>query len=163
MPVTDAQITALRAFLNHDPDTTVQLTARLGDDGIPGYWYLAEAALSIAACRRFSPRFTRADLVRYIASVRVSRMTDGAEYDLDPVAAENVLRYFLGATEMTLPDSETRLRTVISLLDALADTELSSDADADTLLAEACKLADRWVAKDQHRESPADPQASPQA
>jgi len=64
MPVSDAQVAALRAFLNHDPDTTVHLTARLGDDGIPGYWYLAEAALSIAAGRRFSPRFTRADLVR---------------------------------------------------------------------------------------------------
>ena len=78
-------------------------------------------------------------------------MTDGADYDLDPVAAENILRYFLGATETPLPDSETRLRTVISLLDALADTELSSDADTDTFLAEARKLADHWAAHDQLR------------
>jgi len=146
MRVTDAQVGALRAFLMHDPDTTVHLTAQLGDDGMHGYLYLAEAALSVVARWRFSPRFTNADLVRYVASVRVSRIGDGVEYDIDPLFAENVLRYFLGSAGVSLPDSEVRLRAVVALLNALVDSELSSEEEIDALLAEARELADRWAA-----------------
>lgn len=145
MRVTDAQVGALRAFLVHDPDAALPLTAQLGDHGMGGYLYLAEAALCVLAVRRFSPRFTRADLIRYVASVRVSRIGDGTEYDLDPAAAESVLRYLLGATDARLPDSERRVRIVVALLDALAASELSSEAEADVLLAEARDLADRWA------------------
>ena len=86
MRVSDGQVAALRAFLIHDPDNTVPLTAQLGDEGIPGYQSLADAALSVAAGQRFTSRFTSADLVRYVASVRVSRMVDGDEYDFDHVS-----------------------------------------------------------------------------
>jgi hypothetical protein len=144
MPVTDAQVAALRAFLVHDPDATARLTTKLGDDGIDGYLYLAEAALSVVAGWRFSPRFTITDLVRYVASVRIWRTADGAGYDLDPAAAENVLLYFLGSTDVGLPDSGVRLRTVVALLDALAASELSSESDVDALLTEARELADQW-------------------
>ena len=95
---------------------------------------------------RFSPRFTNADLVRYVASVRVSRIGDGVEYDIDPLFAENVLRYFLGSAGVSLPDSEVRLRAVVALLNALVDSELSSEEEIGALLAEARELADRWAA-----------------
>jgi hypothetical protein len=149
MRVTNVQVAALRAFLMRDPAAAVQLTTQLGDDGIGGYLYLAEAALSVVAGWRFSPRFTSADLVRYVASVRVSRMADGAGYDLDPAAAENVLRYFLGSADVSLPDPEVRLRTVVALLDTLATSQLSSEPEVDALLTEAWELADQWTAHDQ--------------
>jgi hypothetical protein len=148
MRVTDAQVGALRAFLKHDSDATMQLTAQLGDNGMSGYLSLAQAALSVVAARRFSPRFTSADLVRYIASLRVSRMADGTEYDLDPVVAEKVLRYSLGSADVSLPDFEARLPIVVALLDALAESELSSETEIDALLAEARELADRWTTND---------------
>jgi hypothetical protein len=146
MRVSDAQVAALRAFLVRNLDATVHLTAQLGNDGMRGYLYLAEAALSVTARRRFSPQFTSADLVRYVASVRVSRTVDGTEYDLDPVSAENVLRYFLGEVDASLPNSEERLRTVVALLDALAASELSSELEIDALLWEAREVANRWMA-----------------
>ncbi len=68
MRVTDAQVAALRAFLLQEPDVAVHLAAGLGETGMPGYLHLAEAALSVAG-QRFSPQFTRADLVRYVALV----------------------------------------------------------------------------------------------
>jgi hypothetical protein len=93
-PVTDMEEAALRAFFAQEADAT-QLTALLGDDGMPGYQRLADAALSIAALRRFAHKYTSADLVRYVASVRLRRIQAGSEYDIDPVTAENVLRYAL--------------------------------------------------------------------
>jgi hypothetical protein len=148
MRVTDAQVGALHAFLMHDPGATMDLTAQLGDAGVHGYLYLTHAALSVVAARRFSPRFTSADLVRYIASVRVSRIADGTEYDLDPVAAEKVLRYSLGSPGVSLPDFEARLRIIVALLEALAESELSGEAEVDALLVEARELADRWTTND---------------
>lgn len=142
--VTDAQVAALRAFLVHDSEATQFLTYQLGDDGMRGYQSLADAALSIAAQRRFAPRFTSADIARYVASLRVSRIADGDAYDFDPIVAENVLRYSLGQQIPKTPDPNERFRAVIALLDALTETEVSGEADLDDLLAEARQLADRW-------------------
>jgi hypothetical protein len=141
---TDAQAAALRALLIRDAPTATQLTAALGDDGTAGYQRLADAALSIAATRRFAPRFTTADIVPYVASVRTSRRADGAQYDFSPAAAENVLRYALGQALPRTPDPAERLRAAIALLAALTETELSTEADVDSLLAEARTLADQW-------------------
>ena len=146
MLVTDAQVAALHAFLVQDPDTALPLTAQLGDQGMGGYLHLAEAALCVLAGRRFSPQFTRADLIRYVASVRASWIGDSTEYDLDPAAAESVLRYLLGSTDARIPDPKQRIRIVVALLDALAESELSSEADVGALLAEARDLADQWAA-----------------
>lgn len=76
--------------------------------------------------------------------MRVSRAGGGAKYDLDPVSAESVLRYFLGLTDVSLPGSEERLRTVVALLGALADSELAGVGEIEALLADARELADRW-------------------
>jgi hypothetical protein len=82
---------------------------------------------------------------RFVASVRVARIADGEEYDLDPVATEDVLRSVLGQQGAQVVSGESRLRTVMALLDALAESELSTEADVDGLLAEARELADRWL------------------
>jgi hypothetical protein len=144
MPITDTQVAALRAFLVRDTEETVPLAYQLGDEAMQGYVLLSDAALSVAAGRRFSPTFTSADLVRYVASVRSSRLADGDQYDFDPIVGETVLRHSLGQTVTQTLELEPRLRAVITLLDALAETELSSEADLDDLLAEARQLADRW-------------------
>lgn len=145
---------ALRAFLIHDADGMMPQTFQLGDAAMPGYLSLAHAALSLAARRRFAPRFTSGDLVRYVAAVRVARLADGDEFDVDPQVTEGVLRRALGV-EGTTPrlDLEPRFRAVIALLGALAESELPSEAEVDELLAEARVLADRRAATDQMRSS----------
>src|ERR1700678_2075900 len=96
MHVTDMQAAALRAFLVHDSEEAATLTRRLGDTDSPGYEYLALAALSAAAKRCFHAGYTHADLVRYVDALRLHRLGDGEEYDLDPVIGENVLQSALG-------------------------------------------------------------------
>jgi hypothetical protein len=144
MPVTDMQIAVLRAFLTHEGDRMATLAYQLGEAGMLGYVRLAEAALSVTAQKKFAPRFTSADLVKFIAAVRTARLSDGDEFDFDPVVGEYVLRCSLGQPVMRAPGLEPRLRTVVALLDALAEEELTSEADLDSLLAEARLLADRW-------------------
>jgi hypothetical protein len=139
MLVTDAQTAALRAFLTHDPTGMTQLAAELGNAGMPGYQSLADAALSVAARRHFAPRYTGADLIRYVASVRTARLNDGDDYDFDPVAGELVLRQALGHDGGPSPDPVERFRAVLALLDALAENE----QDTDELITEARVLLDQ--------------------
>jgi hypothetical protein len=56
------------------------------------------------------------------------------------VAGENVCRYSLGRQIQRTLDPNERFRAVIALLDDLAETELSSEADLTELLAEARQL-----------------------
>jgi hypothetical protein len=144
--ITDAQVAALHAFLQRDTDAMTLHAIALGNEGTVGYQRLTEAALSVAAVRRFAPRFTSADIVRFTASVRASRIADGNEYDFDAIAAENVLRYSLGQNVTRTPDPAERFRAVVALLGAFADSELSSEADVDDLLTQARALADQWAA-----------------
>jgi hypothetical protein len=147
MHVTDMQAAALRAFLVYDSEEAATLTRRLGDTDSPGYEYLALAALSASAKRCFHAGYTHADLVRYIAALRLHRLADGEEYDLDPVIGENVLQSVLGQPVRPTGAPEERFRAVIALLDAFAETGLLTGADADELLAEARELADQWLAE----------------
>jgi hypothetical protein len=154
MPVTDAQVAALRAFLVLDTDEMAALAYQLGDRGMPGYIRLAEAALVLLARRRFAPRFNSADLVNYVAAVRTARVTDGDEFDFDPVVGEDVLRFSLGQKPMHQMGLEPQLKATIVLLGGLVETELSSQAEIDDLLTEARELADRWLSAAQTNRNP---------
>jgi hypothetical protein len=143
MAVTNAQVAALRAFLMRDPGQSVILVSGLGGQGTPGYLHLAEAALSVAAVHQF-PRFTSADLVRFVAAVRSSRIADGDEYDLDPAIAESVLAYFLGQKNARLPGPDQRVHAVMALLGALTQDYPPRETGIDNLLQEAQQLADHW-------------------
>lgn len=81
--------------------------------------------------------------MRYVSSVRHARLAGGDAYDINPVIGENVLRYSLGQQIQRTLDPSERFRAVIALLDALAETELSSEADLTELLAEARLFAAR--------------------
>jgi hypothetical protein len=116
---------------------------------MPGYQGLADAALPMAALRRFAPKYTSADLVRYVASVRLRRDQDGTEFDIDPDTAENVLGYALGQHLARTPDPGDRFRAVIALLGALTESEVSSGADLDSLLRDARRLAEQWISAGQ--------------
>jgi hypothetical protein len=135
LPASDAQVVALRAFLSHSTDEMAQLVYQLGDAGIAGYLRLADTALSLLARRRF-PRYSNADVVRYVASVRRERLSEGDAYDINPAVAENVLRFSLGVPVPSQPPQE-RLQAVIALLDALSISELHTATDIDELLGEA--------------------------
>lgn len=147
MSVTDTQMAALRTFLNHDADSMTLLAYQLGEEEMRGYVRLAEAALSVAARRRFAPRFTSADLVHYVASARIARLADGDSYDFDPVVGEEVLRFSLGQQARRTLDAEARLRAVLALLGALAESELRNESAVNDVLIEARELVEQWMDK----------------
>lgn len=144
MPVTDDQAAALRAYLSARDDADA-------DDAEARFLALAKAnrldeigalvycSFAAAARRRFSPAWTSADLVRFVACTR-SSSTQAAAL-ISASAAENQLRTVLGNAPAWRPDEETRARVQLLLLNAL--TADMADENLDSVLSEGRALADQ--------------------
>ena|ERR1022692_2329821 len=145
MAVTDEQVAALRAYLGAksyaEADEAQQLMQRLGRPGAGNsIAALVYATFVTAARRRFSPTWTRAEIIRFVAGVRalLSERPDA----LDARAAEHQLRSALGEKQNSYPDDEARARSQVVLLDALIQSAELDDAGLAELLAEGRRLAD---------------------
>jgi hypothetical protein len=123
-------------------DSDRQFLALLKADRIEGLGELLLAAFTIAARRRFSPTWSSADIVRFIADVR-SRTNEMAAL-LAPAVAENQLRLALGAELTPYPDMEARGRAQMLLLGLLTSNHTPHELDA--LLSDARALADEATA-----------------
>src|SRR5690554_3982902 len=87
---TDEAASALRAVLVGDLEEFERLVPTVG----AGYDALFAGAFVEAVVRRFGRTRSKADIVRYVAAVRAGR--SGEPPDLDPMAAERLLRAALG-------------------------------------------------------------------
>jgi hypothetical protein len=147
MAVTDDQVAALRTYLcaRTDVEATdaerrfliLSRTGRLDEVGA-----LVTGAFAAAARRRFSPTWTSAAIVRFVADFR-SSSAEAADL-LSPSAAENQLREVLGDKQAIRPPEEARARAQFVLLAALA--VMLDPAELDEVLAEGRALADRLIA-----------------
>jgi hypothetical protein len=141
--VTDAQTAAVRAYLVDSRDECVRLTAQLSDADMPGYENLVLAALVVLAHRVF-PSYTSARVVQAVALLR-TRVDPAIAEDIDPIAAEAVLRWTLGE-HISLPaDPETRFPVAAMLLAMVAEGQHLAAADIGDMLAEARSIADGWL------------------
>jgi hypothetical protein len=146
MAVTDDQVAALRAYLRARTDTeasdaerrflTLSRTGHLDEVGT-----LVYGAFAAAARRRFSPAWTSADIVRFVAGFR-SSSAEAADL-LSPSAAENQLRGVLGEKQAALPPEEARARAQFLLLAALTVTLYPQELDK--VLADGRALADALI------------------
>jgi non-ribosomal peptide synthetase component F len=144
--VTDDQVAALRAYLRARTDSeasdaerrflTLSRTGRLDEVGA-----LVYGAFAAAARRRFSPAWTSADVVRFVAEFRGSS-AEAAEL-LSPSPAENQLRGVLGEKQYVLPSEEARARAQFLLLAALTVT--LDPQELGQVLAEGRGLADSLI------------------
>lgn len=149
MAVTDDQVEALRAYLSARTDTeatdaerrflTLSRTGRLDELGA-----LVFGAFTAAAQRRFSPTWTSADIVRFVAGFR-SSSAEAADL-LSPSAAENQLREVLGDKQIIRPPEEARARAQFLLLAALAVVLVPHELDE--VLTEGRALADSVIEAD---------------
>jgi hypothetical protein len=149
--ISDAMVAAMHTYLSGlhsdsdaDSDATLdesdrQFLALLKADQIEGLGELLLAAFTIAARRRFSPTWSPAEIVRFVADVR-SRSSEMAAL-LQPVAAENQLRIALGNAETPYPEMEARGRAQMVLLNAL--TSNYSPQELAALLSDARALAEQ--------------------
>jgi hypothetical protein len=144
MPVTDRQMILLMAHLAGAEEVAQRVQTDLVTSGTAeGFAELVYAALVIAAWRRFSPTWTRADVIRFVAQVR-ALLSKGPDA-LDPLAAEHQLRSALGEEIASYPDKEASARAQVILLDALVQSANLDDAAITNLLNQARRLADQML------------------
>jgi hypothetical protein len=144
VPVTDEQTEALRAFMSFDPSSE-RLTRDLAGSGrLDGFGALAHAAFVIAVRRRFAPSWTSAQVVGFTAQLRNALRPRGI--DLDPKAAEILIRQALGDPVTSEHDDKTQARATTLILIALVADEQLDDNGLDLFMAEARALADARLA-----------------
>jgi hypothetical protein len=147
MAVTDDQVAALRTYLSartgaEVTDARRQFFALSRSGRLDEVGALVSGAFAAAARRRFSPTWTSAEIVRFVAGFRSSSAE--AAGLLSPSAAENQLREVLGDEQGMRPPEEERARAQFLLLAALSVT---LDArELDEVLAEGRALADSLIA-----------------
>jgi hypothetical protein len=142
--VSDTQAAALRASMMLNAHEARELRARLTEGGeLGGFSELVYMAFVLAMRRRFAPTWTRAEIVRYLGSIRTTGSSGG---DIDPLAAETLIRRALGDDVPLAGDTEQQAAAqAILLLCVIADLELNA-SDVDLLVSEARKLADGRLA-----------------
>ena len=109
MPVTDEQMVFLRAYLAGEAEVAERVkTDLLASGTAEGFAELLYAAFVLTARQRFSPTWTRADVIRFVAQVR-ALLSKGPDA-LDPLAAEHQLRGALGEEMASYPEKEASAR-----------------------------------------------------
>ena len=145
MVVSDEQVAAMRAMLSGDFDEHWRLAARLDQTtGWDEYATLLAAAFLEAVDRRFGKGYTPAEIIRFVADARASFDQSGDE--LDPRAAERLVRAVLGDGDVDDLDDQIRARAQTVLLSALITDEHLDEAGLDQFMNDARKLADRSLA-----------------
>jgi hypothetical protein len=146
VPVTDEQVTALRAFLAFEPSYERLARELFGSGRLHGFGDLVYSAFVTAARRRFAPAWTSAQIVRFTAQARTGLRTHGV--DLDPRATEILIRQALGDRVISTHDDETHALVMLFVLGELISDERLDDGCLDAFLAEARALADiRFAAR----------------
>lgn len=142
--VNDAQVAALRAFLELDADDTERLIKQLIETGpLDGYGELVSAAFATAVRRHFPSGWTIADVIGTVASARARLINEGVE--IDPHAAEILTRRTLGDSIAVELDEEVSARAQIFLLSELIIADELDDTEIDDFLAAARELADQLL------------------
>jgi hypothetical protein len=141
MPVTDEQAAVLRAFLEGDPETDRMALQMATEERAGAFGALLYAAFSQAVRKRFSPAWTSADVIGFVASTRLAFRESGL--DIDPRAAETLIREALGDPVITDFNSTVFLLVLVQII---LDEELDDDG-LTGFLAEARNDADARLAQ----------------
>ena len=141
MSVTDEQMVWLRAYLSGDLEEARRVNAQATAPGAAaGLGALVHAAFVLAARRKFAPRWTRAEVIQFVARVR-GLLSEGPDV-LDPAVAEQELRSAHGEKLTSRTDVRSRGRAQFILLNALVQSLDLDDAEVAGLLDQARGLAD---------------------
>jgi hypothetical protein len=107
----EENILALRSFLLEGPKawTVLQDEIQKDDETAAGYMSLLYGAFSVAVRRRFSPRYTLSEIVRFVAELRI-KAKDDAEL-INPLVAEDMVRRAVNAPPLKgeIPDDLTAI------------------------------------------------------
>jgi hypothetical protein len=146
MGVTSLEMAMVRAALRGQEEEAQrlfqeQLAATGEANGIAA---LVHAAFLVAAQRKFAPRYTRAEGIRYVAQVRAALSERPGL--LDPLAAEDELFAALGGQVTGTHDIGAVALARLFLLMALIASLNLDDQEVGALLDQARELADQMLA-----------------
>lgn len=144
MKVTADQVSALRAVLTGDLNTHQRVYEQLDPATRQGYLALVTAAFFTAAEQRFKDG-DRADIADFVSEARAK--SDRLAESIDPQIAERLLMAVSTGEDIDDIDPETRGGHFILLLTGLVVDADFSNAELDTFLEKARKLADEWLAE----------------
>ena len=137
----EAQVATLRAFLSFDP-AFQQLNRQLADEGhLAGYGDLVYSAFDIALRRRLGSAPPDADIVRLVASLRISLREQ--QIELDPLAMEHIIRPAFSGTTSGQYDDRTRADIMLFVLGQLIFDEDLDDTGLEDFLVMARAMVAR--------------------
>lgn len=146
MGVTSFEMAVVRATLRGEDEKAQRLfreqLAATGEAN--GMAVLIYAAFLIAARRKFAPRYTRGEVIRYVAQVRA--LFSEKPWLLDPLTGGDELRAALGEQVTATHDVGAVALARFSLLHALTASLNLDDQGVGALLDQARELADRMLA-----------------
>lgn len=141
MSVTDEQVVWLRARLTGELQEAQRVSASAtANNGVAGIGALVYAALIVAARRKFAPEWTRAEVTRFVTTVR--RLLSDQPDALDPLIAEQELRNALGENLTNHAGTKARGRAQYILLNALVQSLDLNGKEVAGLLGQARGIAD---------------------
>ena len=147
--VREEHIAALRLLLSGKPEAAAQYEIPATDTGYPMVVY---SAFALAVRRRFSPTYTKAQVARYVADLRIFLDEDAVQ--INPRVAENMVRAALG--DETLTDRELQgadesamVAVELSILTDLVHQARLDAAQLEEFLREAEHQAQGWLAAQQ--------------
>jgi hypothetical protein len=137
----EAQVAALRAFLSFDPDFE-RLTRQVTDEGhLAGYGDLICSAVDIAVRRRLGSTPKPDDVVRLVASLRISLRKQ--QIELDPLAMEEIIRSADDQAMSGHYDDQTRADILLFVLGQLIFDEDLDEVGLEDFLVMARAMAAR--------------------
>lgn len=144
MPVNELEVAALLAQITGHGNAARLSGGQLAVSGDPSALAaLVHAAFVIAARRKFTPRWSRAEVTGYVARVRALLSERPAL--LDPLTAEDELRSALGEPISARREVGAVAAARLTLLLALVASLDLDDQGVEDLLYEARPVADRML------------------
>jgi hypothetical protein len=140
--VSSEHVTALRAVLDGDEETFERLTGGVGEEHLTPLSVLLAMAFSSVARMRFSAGWSEADVIRFVAWMRVQYGNDF--HAISPSLAEALLLTALQGVPLRDEfDDAATAYTQAALLRAL--TGDLSEQHMGIVFNHACQQADRWL------------------
>lgn len=144
MPVTDDQVSALRALLKDDIGQHREIFDQLDrSTAKKGYTALVAGAFMEAVEKRFGQSYRQADVVDFVANVRAR--SDRLANRIDPDIAERMIKSLYGdATVRDVSDGVVAGTQLLLLGGLVADAGMD-DAQLDAFLAAARRYGDKLM------------------
>ncbi|TDB90159.1 hypothetical protein E1264_05815 [Actinomadura sp. KC216] len=160
--IREENILALRSFLQEGPQAWEELLSGMQtDEAAAGYMSLVYGAFCVAVRRRFSPKYTVGEIVRFVAELRMA-----TEEDAEPInalAAEDMIRRVVGAPPLRDggPDDVTTVlyAEVFVLLSLVAEAQFDR-AGLEQFIEEATAYTEMWLAARRAEASASSPSAN---